>query len=495
MHKLKPVTRALLGLGLIAGLCTQAPAATFEVSSTADAGPGSLRDAVAQANANPGADSITFVDGLGTITLLTPLVSTDELQILGGSSGQTLSGGNQTRILSVPNDGDSLALSDLRLTNGRTTTDGDPGNPCTASDGRGGALCSNAATFLTRITVENSTTLGAQAHGGGLYLASGASLDDSIVRNNTTQGDAANGGGVAADELMFVHNSLIQNNEAIAVNARGGGLYMPSGTDFEMRYSAVIANVSGGSAGGLRVSRTLMENSTVANNNAVVGGGMDLDVSINLGGDPGTPIIRNSTIVDNFDSDPVSTSGGGLRVLYFQTDYTARLESVLLAGNFGPSGNLNVVGVAGNPDLNTAEVTLDVLFSQIGNGAAVINGIDQNNLFDTSAQLLPLGDRGCAAMAGAPGTRLCVPVHEVQASSPALDAGSNPGNLEWDQRGEGFPRVVGGQADIGAFESGLSGAPTVPAVGVPVLDPQGLGLMILLMALIGLVVIGRAGRG
>ena len=36
--------------------------------------------------------------------------------------------------------------------------------------------------------------------------------------------------------------------------------------------------------------------------------------------------------------------------------------------------------------------------------------------------------------------------------SPAIDAGSNPNNLETDQRGEGFNRTVGNGTDIGAYE-------------------------------------------
>ncbi len=37
--------------------------------------------------------------------------------------------------------------------------------------------------------------------------------------------------------------------------------------------------------------------------------------------------------------------------------------------------------------------------------------------------------------------------------SPAIDAGSNAFDLEFDQRGDGFPRVIGSAADIGAIES------------------------------------------
>ena len=36
--------------------------------------------------------------------------------------------------------------------------------------------------------------------------------------------------------------------------------------------------------------------------------------------------------------------------------------------------------------------------------------------------------------------------------SPAIDAGSNPLSLATDQRGVGFPRVIGGMADMGAYE-------------------------------------------
>jgi hypothetical protein len=36
--------------------------------------------------------------------------------------------------------------------------------------------------------------------------------------------------------------------------------------------------------------------------------------------------------------------------------------------------------------------------------------------------------------------------------SPAIDAGDNTGAPDFDQRGPGFPRIVNGIIDIGAFE-------------------------------------------
>jgi hypothetical protein len=51
----------------------------------------------------------------------------------------------------------------------------------------------------------------------------------------------------------------------------------------------------------------------------------------------------------------------------------------------------------------------------------------------------------------------------LQVGSPAVDAGANPLGLVADQRGAGFPRVLGAAADIGAFEGTLAAAPVLPA--------------------------------
>ena len=68
--------RPLLLAGVLTALATatSAPAATFLVTTTADSGPGSLRQAVADANASTGPDTIAF-SGLAwpaTISLVAP---------------------------------------------------------------------------------------------------------------------------------------------------------------------------------------------------------------------------------------------------------------------------------------------------------------------------------------------------------------------------------------------------------------------------------------
>jgi len=56
--------------------------------------------------------------------------------------------------------------------------------------------------------------------------------------------------------------------------------------------------------------------------------------------------------------------------------------------------------------------------------------------------LLPLADNGGPTM-----------THAFDMTSPALDAGSNPDSLPFDQRGDGYPRYLGAAPDIGAFEA------------------------------------------
>jgi hypothetical protein len=96
-------------------LATAAQADTFTVSSNVDSGFGSLRQAILDASANPGADTISFNIGGGagphTITLLSPLPQIVEAVTIDGysqpgSSMNTLPGGSDA-VLLIELDGSS----------------------------------------------------------------------------------------------------------------------------------------------------------------------------------------------------------------------------------------------------------------------------------------------------------------------------------------------------------------------------------------------------
>jgi hypothetical protein len=69
-------------------LTLSSPSATFTVTNTNDSGPGSLRDAITQANATAGADAINFSigSGLQTINLLSPLPAITETVAINGAT-------------------------------------------------------------------------------------------------------------------------------------------------------------------------------------------------------------------------------------------------------------------------------------------------------------------------------------------------------------------------------------------------------------------------
>jgi hypothetical protein len=52
--------------------------------------------------------------------------------------------------------------------------------------------------------------------------------------------------------------------------------------------------------------------------------------------------------------------------------------------------------------------------------------------------------------------------HALLAGSPAINFGSNPQSFAVDQRGTSYARVVGGTADIGAFELQSVSGPSLP---------------------------------
>src|SRR5215470_13010074 len=121
--------RARLGLE---ALDARIVPSTFHVTTLADGGAGSLRAAVARANAHPGADTIDFDSGLtGTIALTGgELDITGDLAINGpGAAKLTVSGSNLSRVFQVEA-GETVSLSGLTIAGGNagTGSGGDTGS-------------------------------------------------------------------------------------------------------------------------------------------------------------------------------------------------------------------------------------------------------------------------------------------------------------------------------------------------------------------------------
>src|SRR5689334_22587090 len=83
------IAGAGLSLGVSLATGGSADAATFTVTNLNDSGAGSLRQAILDANANPGADQVTFQSSLsGQITLTSELPVTDAVDVAGPGAKQ-----------------------------------------------------------------------------------------------------------------------------------------------------------------------------------------------------------------------------------------------------------------------------------------------------------------------------------------------------------------------------------------------------------------------
>src|SRR5262245_26422489 len=262
---------------------------TFTVLNLADSGIGSLRQAILDANANPGADAIGFADGLsGTIPLTTDQLSiTDALTIDGpGADLLAVSGNHQSRVFSISG-GATVAIAGLTITGGRAVGDGGailnagstlaldgvvlsdnqaigaPGGP-----GRGGAIANVSAAALVVtdcLLTQNQALGGGQGFGGGiLNLASRLRVSRSAFVGNQAIGGAgggpARGGGIDTSNApdVRISDSTFIGNQAVAGDGsggngfgRGGGLFATAGT-VTVANSTFLGNLARGGSNNTR---------------------------------------------------------------------------------------------------------------------------------------------------------------------------------------------------------------------------------------------------
>lgn len=462
---------------LLAGT-SAARAATFTVSNLADSGNGSLRDAIARANAASGEPHVVnFQPGLaGSISFSSEIRISSSLVINGpGPAVLTLDGNDTTRLFQVrriSGNPRSVSINGLRFVRGRADNgaaiyayDDDlqvsdsqfSSNTATAS---GGAIyLAEADLDLDRVgVVGNSAPSTGQGSGGGISMIAGTlTIHRSLISGNT----ANFGAGMrifSPRANAVITDSLIENNIA---GHTGGGILAGTMSSFRLSGSAVVGNSTGEPLGGgvyfagsndPAATPGIIENTTFSANvtRQSFGQGSALAAS------GGRLIVRNSTFALNKaapDSAPISgVRSGALWV--DSTGTTVSLESCLFDGNtYGNTGLLTDIAHVSTSTSNPGIVNAsDSLFRSMP-GNEEIDGLNLRNQFATDALLKPLTTLEGGGF---------VPVHPLSRLSPAIDRGSNTGNLTWDQRGPGFVRAwtdarysndsVFSRADVGAYE-------------------------------------------
>ncbi len=304
----------------------------------------------------------------------------------------------------------------------------------------GGGIHNQGTLTLRNVVVQNNQ---ANADGGGILNDGTLTIENSQVRNNKTEDD---GGGIRNNGTITIINSTIADNESVGTSPTSGG-----GGLINTAASATIINstFSGNTAknGGAIRNDTNLEliNTTLSGNTAtfIQGGGGAIANST------GNVIVNGSTITNN----TAAGTGAGI-----STTSTVTVTNSIIAANAGNKdiaavsiGNLNGSFTSGGNNLigNGEGVSG---FSNGTNGDKV--GKDKDNLIDP--KLDTLKDNGGATQ-----------THALLDRSPAINAGDNDQiaddkadldqnsdtiKIPFEQRGEGFERVVDGNVDIGAVE-------------------------------------------
>jgi len=282
----------------------------------------------------------------------------------------------------------------------------------TGNDARRIFSLAGAGTLNVTITGLTLTNGRVTSNGGGAIDVGNESLTlDGMIIRDCTAAAGSNGGGIrvaqSINASLTVLNSTIMNNRSEGL---GGGIRVANQANFTIRNSTVSGNSSFGNGGGINTyaASSDIDNCTISNNTA------------------------------NLD-DSMGGTGGGV---FIGGSSNHRIVSTLVAGNFviasgvtsandeegGPLALSNtLIGFTTTP---SALAQNGVNGNQIGGGA--------NPIID--AMLGPLQDNGGPT-----------PTHALLAGSPALNRGSNPDSLAFDQRGAPFVRDYGGM-DIGAYE-------------------------------------------
>ena len=393
---------------------------TITVTNTNDSGPGSLRQALADANDG---DTIQFDPALNgqTITLTSgELVVADSITISGpGPSLLAVSRNSQSsnfRILHIqPNH--TVAISGFTISNGNlinvsgagifndqsTVTisncviSGNATDSPPSTQAGGGGICNNGALSLINSTVTGNSVTGSFAYGGGGILNNGSlTINQCSITNN--RGDRY-GGGIAGSAL--IQSSTISGN-------------LTSHYDH-----------SDGDGAGLSGESFIIQNSTISGNSAIGGKFGGHGGAIYGGG-----IITNCTISGN----TTNHQPGGI----YANSPVELTHTILNSGQ-------NIVNAGTTVTSHGFNISSD-------NGGGFLTG--PGDQINTDPLLGPLQNNG-----GPTSTHALLP------GSPAIDAGS-PNFApppDYDQRGPGFARVFNGRIDVGSFEVQPTPTPTPTA--------------------------------
>ncbi|MEO1496471.1 MAG: choice-of-anchor Q domain-containing protein [Planctomycetota bacterium] len=300
------------------------------VTNTDDAGPGSLRQAILDANAGLGSSiafgGAVFLDDTPDVITLTTgdMAITGSVSIYGpGADRLTIDAGGQSRHFHI-DDGtgtvQQVTIDGLTLENGSAAT-----SP--ADGGRGGSIAKREALTLNRVhiangfanvdggaiwslaqdlTINESTISGSQAafRGGAIYTRNAdLTITNSTLSGNSLLSGFGNGGAIQAYSTnVTLESSTVTNN---SVNSNGGGLFGEAASSFTLINSIVAGNTAGGS-----------------------------------GNDVFGPVTSNFSLIEDT---------AGAESILFQEDFESYTDTAQMQATWGSAGAATLDATLGNP--------------------------------------------------------------------------------------------------------------------------------------------------
>jgi len=381
-----------------------------------------------------------------------------------GTTSQQIAAGGGIVALANPATGYSLNITNSTISgNTLSASGGSYYDPVTMTTNpvygiaAGGAMFGQYAYITGSALVGNSLTANGAALGGGAIIGGYSQIILSSISQNTASAGQttasaltpSGGGGLINAGKLTVAQSAITGNHisssCFGCTLAGGGMASVSSYPVNVIGSTISGNsvtttgpsshpAGGGIGVPYRTGPTAPVPSMTVTNSTISGNTL---TGANVGQSTGAGIwvggnlaLNNSTVAFN-TSDGV---GGGITAGYSATTtYTTSFYSSIVSNNTA----------AGNP----SDVFSKAVAFTIGGSNDLVMTAPSANITLPGGTLS--GDPLLQPLAfnGGP-----TKTHALGTGSPAIDVGLSPITLIFDQRGTGYPRVVGAFADIGAYE-------------------------------------------
>ena len=397
---------------------------TFTVTNTNDgpvthsgALPGSLRQAIYDANTHPGDDTITFDSSLASSTIT---LTSGDLDLT-DTAGKTTIGGLVQDQLSITDNNTSDACV-VHISSGATVNI----SGLTISSGKGDGVQNSGVLTINACTISKNSKNGVD-NIGAMTIVGGT------ISGNSWDG-VANGGTMTIDSCTIsgnsgagVYNGATMTVSNCTISTNGG-------------YGLPLYCVSGGDGAGMDNEGTLtITNSTICENWGNGSGGGVWNGGTLTAND--CTISKNACGFTSVTTPSHMLHGGGICTFTSMVAGTTILHNTIVANNYTVDSSVWYDDdLCGPLTANYCLLGPDTYYATFSSSAG--NNI-QAGPYGGGLGLGPLADNG-----GPTQTMALLP------GSPAIDAGSNaliPAGVTTDQCGNA--RISNGTVDIGAVES------------------------------------------